>query len=468
MRNHGKWVFIVFFVLATRPAMADSCLDRASTLSPPAQVDEQLFTTAFADASATIAHVQADRGKGFFSGVEEGRGREAQEGYQGAVEFLREKIMQEVPLSEPDVLALHKLLGRTTIEITPELAMHIANGGIPAELGNANVPGEYRRSALLGLPYLEHPLPKAIPQLISALIDWMNEQDDEIARLEEAGADIRPQVLALAGRVHYLIGIIHPFTDGNGRIARLLTRYLLEKHGYEIAGETREEYDETFGRDFKHNFGIAYGTKRVNIEKAAWPELLAKSNAPAFEGFLTAHVRELSEETQAVYELLEKKEVARYFKEEAGVDADLFMAAIRNLSLGGQFAAENIQGIIADNIAQAVSFDNGTIQAGKTEAGLLKEIIMDTNRESLTAHIRQFHILFPETLITNLEYFLAETATALRGERAAFAPREYMVIQEVLERVRQLVDGAAAGEFPSTSDRVNAWENQTRFIENAI
>jgi Uncharacterized conserved protein len=173
----------------------------------------------------------------------------------------------------------------------------------------ANVPGEYRRSALLGLPYLEHPLPKAIPQLISALIDWMNEQDDEIARLEESGADIRPQVLALAGRVHYLIGIIHPFTDGNGRIARLLTRYLLEKHGYEIAGETREEYDETFGRDFKHNFGIAYGTKRVNIEKAAWPELLAKSNAPAFEGFLTAHVRELSEETQAVYELLEKKKL---------------------------------------------------------------------------------------------------------------------------------------------------------------
>ncbi len=313
MRSNVCGILFIILIPAIPPVWAGTLVNGRTMLSPQAQVDQRVFTAAFSTAIDAMADITADRGKGFFSDVEEGRGKEAREGYQQAIEFLRGKIVGDIPLTESDLLTLHKFLGRTKIEVTPELAMYIANGGMLSELSNANVPGEYRTSPLLGLQFLEHPLPRSIPQLMRALIEWMNEQDEQITRLEQEGADIKQPLIALAGRVHYLIGIIHPFTDGNGRVARLLTRYLLEKHGYEITGETREEYEVTFGRDFNHNFGIAYGTKRVNIEKATWPELLGKSDAPAFRQFLTKHIRDLSEETLAFYELLGKRS-ARYLK----------------------------------------------------------------------------------------------------------------------------------------------------------
>jgi len=463
MRSNVCGILFIILIPAIPPVWAGTLVNGRTMLSPQAQVDQRVFTAAFSTAIDAMADITADRGKGFFSDVEEGRGKEAREGYQQAIEFLRGKIVGDIPLTESDLLTLHKFLGRTKIEVTPELAMYIANGGMLSELSNANVPGEYRTSPLLGLQFLEHPLPRSIPQLMRALIEWMNEQDEQITRLEQEGADIKQPLIALAGRVHYLIGIIHPFTDGNGRVARLLTRYLLEKHGYEITGETREEYEVTFGRDFNHNFGIAYGTKRVNIEKATWPELLGKSDAPAFRQFLTKHIRDLSEETLAFYELLEKREVARYFKDEAGVDVDLFMRAITEVSLAGGFDAENIRGVIADAIAQAVSLNSDTIRAGKTEAGLLKEIVMDTNRESLSA------LLFPEETLTNLEYFLAEGSAILDGERVLLARWEYARVRDVFARVRQLLEGEVAdNEFLAPGNRLPTGEAQGRYIENAI
>ena len=51
--------------------------------------------------------------------------------------------------------------------------------------------------------------------------------------------------IIIAANFHYEFVRIHPFDDGNGRMARLLMNLILMKHGYTIAmvrRDTREEY----------------------------------------------------------------------------------------------------------------------------------------------------------------------------------------------------------------------------------
>jgi Fic family protein len=61
--------------------------------------------------------------------------------------------------------------------------------------------------------------------------DWsriVREMDTLIAALEEPDSD----VVAASAYLHHRFVAIHPFTDGNGRVARLLTNLYLLRHGY--------------------------------------------------------------------------------------------------------------------------------------------------------------------------------------------------------------------------------------------
>lgn len=77
--------------------------------------------------------------------------------------------------------------------------------------------------------------PEETPVLMYELIKWFNEEigKNELAPIE------------LASLLHYRYIRIHPFEDGNGRVARLLVTYVLERFGYPmviIKSENKEEY----------------------------------------------------------------------------------------------------------------------------------------------------------------------------------------------------------------------------------
>ncbi len=68
-----------------------------------------------------------------------------------------------------------------------------------------------------------------IPDLLDELVNYVNTTDDH--------------PLIVAAIVHYQIVTIHPFEDGNGRTARLLSGYILDLNGYGFNGiGSLEEY----------------------------------------------------------------------------------------------------------------------------------------------------------------------------------------------------------------------------------
>jgi Fic family protein len=76
-----------------------------------------------------------------------------------------------------------------------------------------------------GIVYLP-PEAKDVPVLMSQFIDWIN----EAVSIDELPIPI------IAAIAHYQFATIHPYYDGNGRSARLLTTFILHRYGYGLKG----------------------------------------------------------------------------------------------------------------------------------------------------------------------------------------------------------------------------------------
>lgn len=64
--------------------------------------------------------------------------------------------------------------------------------------------------------------PEETPALMADLLEWYHEA--------ESAGELSP--IELATLFHYRYIRIHPFEDGNGRVARLIVNYILARHGY--------------------------------------------------------------------------------------------------------------------------------------------------------------------------------------------------------------------------------------------
>ena len=83
----------------------------------------------------------------------------------------------------------------------------------------------------------EYASPEETPSLMADLVDWYNkaEQEGKLTPIE------------LAALFHYRYIRIHPFEDGNGRIARLMVNFILSRHNYPmivVRSRKKSEYLE--------------------------------------------------------------------------------------------------------------------------------------------------------------------------------------------------------------------------------
>lgn len=220
-------------------------------------------------------------------------------------------------------------LAKTNAQITEENIKHIhalVVGG-----GSSKVkPSEYREGqnvitdSLSGNIVYMPPEAKDVTDLMKEFVSWINTPNDI-------------PIPIVASIIHYQFVTIHPYFDGNGRTARLLTTLALHKGGYDLKGiYSLEEY---YAKDLQgyyeaitignsHNYYL--GRAEADITK--WVEYFINGMAIAFKSVYGRAkeqesskdeikvLRELDTKQRQVLNLFETqkfvtaKDVAEFFK----------------------------------------------------------------------------------------------------------------------------------------------------------
>lgn len=142
--------------------------------------------------------------------------------------------VKETPLTQSFIRTLHKTLLREDYKVYRDLP-----GGI--QTSYVIHAGQYKaRPNSVITRYgdrFEYASPEETPSLMADLVDWYNqaEQEGKLSPVE------------LAALFHYRYIRIHPFEDGNGRIARLMMNFILTRHDYPmvvVRSRKKSEYLE--------------------------------------------------------------------------------------------------------------------------------------------------------------------------------------------------------------------------------
>ena len=129
--------------------------------------------------------------------------------HQAAIDYVESLATRRGPPSEADVLALHAIVLRS---IDDQHAGVYRSGQVYIA-GSEHVP----------------PPGAAVPGRMEEYAGWLARSGAEVG----TGSGLHP--VERAAHAHFWLVDIHPFVDGNGRLARLLMNLLLMQTGYPIA-----------------------------------------------------------------------------------------------------------------------------------------------------------------------------------------------------------------------------------------
>lgn len=148
--------------------------------------------------------------------------------------MTEEASMKDVPLTQNFIRTLHKTLLREDYTVYRNLL----GGQTTSYVIHA---GQYKTRPNSVITrygdHFEYASPEETPALMTDLVDWYNEA-------EQSG---KYTPIELAAIFHYRYIRIHPFEDGNGRMARLMSNYILSRHGYPmivVRSRKKEQYLE--------------------------------------------------------------------------------------------------------------------------------------------------------------------------------------------------------------------------------
>ena len=209
--------FVITAQITSALMQIEACRQAVNDLPVTAEVLRQLretaalatthFSTQIEGNRLTLPEVEAAiRGEKF-----PGRERDETEvrNHFRALAMMEELAGQPGPAAEADIQHLHALVMTGRDKTSPWRATQ-------------NVIRETPSRRIVYLP----PEAPDVPELMRDLVVWIADQLDK-------GELPVPIVAAIA---HYQFATIHPYLDGNGRTARLLTTLILRKTGYGLKG----------------------------------------------------------------------------------------------------------------------------------------------------------------------------------------------------------------------------------------
>ncbi len=186
--------------------------------------------------------------------------------------MTEEAKLKDIPLTQNFIRTLHKTLLREDYTVYKNLP----GGQTTSYTIHA---GRYKtRPNSVITRYgdrFEYASPEETPALMADLVEWYN-------KAEQSG---RFTPVELAALFHYRYIRIHPFEDGNGRIARLMANYILARHGYPmivVRSRKKNEYLEAL--------------HKTDLTVGATPSLGAHASKRNIQQFLTYFTKLFVEE----------------------------------------------------------------------------------------------------------------------------------------------------------------------------
>ncbi len=182
--------------------------------------------------------------------------RLALEGYRDAMTYVLQLA------SEPDFTYTVQLIKSLHFMMTRH---HLRNRPGRWRLGTIYVRNDETGEVVYECPDIE-----AVPALTSELADWLNSDSDHPS-------------LVKAGMAHLNLVMIHPFRDGNGRMARCLQSLVVARNG--VLSPVFMSIEEYLGRNTPDYYRVL-----SQVERGSWQP--ANDARPWLRFILTAHVRQ--------------------------------------------------------------------------------------------------------------------------------------------------------------------------------
>ena len=184
------------------------------------------------------------------------------QGYYAALDYAELFAADHTTITESYIRKLHALVmaaGKTRCKPTPYR-------------DGQNVIREASNSGIVYMP----PEASDVPVLMKGMVTWINRQVAEVP------------VPIVAAMAHYQFATIHPYYDGNGRVARLLTNTVLHQHDYGLQGiYNLEEYYAQNLRDYYAALDVGDGHNyymgRAASDTTSWIEYFVAGMAGSFE-----------------------------------------------------------------------------------------------------------------------------------------------------------------------------------------
>lgn len=135
------------------------------------------------------------------------------------LKMITEEVKEKHPLTETFIRQLHHTLLREDYTVYTTLpggiqSSYVVHAGRYKTRPNSVITRYGER--------FEYASPEETPALMHDLVQWYN----------DAESNGNYTAVELASLFHYRYIRIHPFEDGNGRIARLMMNYILSRHGW--------------------------------------------------------------------------------------------------------------------------------------------------------------------------------------------------------------------------------------------
>lgn len=141
-------------------------------------------------------------------------------GHNEAIGFMLQLIKEDRPLSESDIKDLHKI-----ILVEPYFSKTISPQGIEFQkeikIGQYKTSPNHVKTVSGDTHYYTNPEEVAFE--MNSLLEWYRNAESE---------NLHPVITSAV--FHHKFTSIHPFDDGNGRLARILSNFILLKHQYPV------------------------------------------------------------------------------------------------------------------------------------------------------------------------------------------------------------------------------------------